>query len=87
MRAVRDEDAWVGTLWAARDRIASMPALVLWGLQDHVFTKHDLARWSSFLHHATVHTFAEVGHYPHEERPEEVTACIEAFLDDRSPCV
>jgi haloalkane dehalogenase len=80
VRAIRHADAWVGSLWAQRERLAGLPALVLWGLKDPAFTRRDLERWTALLRHAQVHTWPSLGHYPHEERPQEVCERIARFL-------
>ncbi len=80
VRAIRHADAWAGSLWAQRERLTDLPALVLWGLKDPAFTRRDLERWTALLREAQVHTWPGLGHYPHEERPQEVCERIARFL-------
>jgi haloalkane dehalogenase len=71
-------------LWEARDRLRQVPTLVLWGMRDRAFGPQQLARWRAALPHASVLELADAGHWPHEERPDEVAGAIERFLDART---
>lgn len=66
-------------LWARRARLRDIPALVLWGTRDSAFRPDMLRRWRDALPHASV-VELPVGHWPHEEAPEEVLAAVRSFL-------
>lgn len=70
-------------LWDARRRLASIPALVLWGLGDRALPPKVLARWRQALPQARVQELAGVGHWPHEEAPEQVARALDEFLPRR----
>lgn len=72
---------WYASLWEQRERIASLPALVLWGMKDPAFRPQELRRWQELLPSAIVHPFENAGHWPHEEEPKEVARFLEDFLN------
>lgn len=67
-------------LWDARTRLAGIPALLLWGLGDRALPPKVLARWRQAWPQARVQELAGVGHWPHEEAPEEVARQLDEFL-------
>ncbi len=85
VRAIHRAGPWLDGLWARRDRLAALPALVLWGLRDPAFTRADLERWQAALPRAAVHALDRAGHFPHEELHAEVVALLERFLADGNP--
>lgn len=86
VRAIRDADDWVGSLWEERARLRRIPALVLWGMKDPAFPPRYLRRWEEVLASARIRRLHQVGHYPHEEEPEEVCRSIASFVrDDTAP--
>ena len=68
------------SLWSARARLGSLPAIIVWGLKDRAFPPAYLERWREALPNARVKTLAEAGHWPHEEAPEAVIAAMREFL-------
>jgi haloalkane dehalogenase len=71
---------WYDGLWARRDRIRDLPALLLWGMRDVAFREKELARWEALFTCARVVRLEGAGHAPQEEAPERVVAEMEAFL-------
>lgn len=69
-------DEHYASLWARRDRIASLPATILWGMRDPAFGPSYLARWRELYPEARVVELAEAGHFPQEEAPD---ALLEAL--------
>jgi haloalkane dehalogenase len=67
-------------LWEKFPTIAHKPTLILWGDKDIAFRKAQLEFWKSILVDVEVHTFADAGHYPHEEKSEEVNGFLRKFL-------
>jgi haloalkane dehalogenase len=80
VRAIHRSDAWVGSLWEERRRIAHIPTLILWGMRDPAFPARYLERWTALFQSAEVHRLEAVGHYPHEEAAETVEQRVGRFL-------
>ncbi len=85
VRAIHGSDKWVGSLWKEREQIRDLPTLILWGMKDPAFPPRYLARWETLFTRARIERLVGVGHYPHEEAPEEVLRMIEAFLAGEEP--
>jgi haloalkane dehalogenase len=68
-------------LWAAADRLAAIPTLLVWGHKDPAFGPRHLARWQERLPGARVAALPDAGHWPHEEAPDRVARAIGQFLD------
>jgi pimeloyl-ACP methyl ester carboxylesterase len=71
---------WYASLWARRERLRDVPALIVWGMKDPAFPPRYLARWREALPHARVVELAAVGHFPAEEAPEALGGAIEEFI-------
>lgn len=71
---------WYGSLWARRDILRDIPALVLWGLKDPVFGAAYLEKWREALPHAQVETLPGSGHYVQEEAGEALVPFIRDFI-------
>jgi haloalkane dehalogenase len=78
-RAILESSRHYDALWRMRDRLASVPALVVWGMKDPAFPPEQLTRWTTVLPQATMLELP-VGHWPQEESPGEVVRGIRAFL-------
>jgi pimeloyl-ACP methyl ester carboxylesterase len=57
-----------------------IPVLVVWGDSDHVLPSHHLRAAIAALPNAKTHVFAETGHMPQIERPDQFAALVQAFL-------
>lgn len=62
-----------------------IPMLVVWGDSDRVLPAHHLRVAISSLPQAKSHVFAQTGHMPQIERPDEFAALVGAFLDTPDP--
>lgn len=82
-RSLLGSHAHYAALWANRERLAEIPALVLWGARDRAFTLEFLERWRLALPHATVGLLDDAGHWPHEEQPELVLQALQRFFTQR----
>jgi haloalkane dehalogenase len=71
---------WFDSLWQRRERIASIPTLLLWGMRDVAFREKELRRLEALFAQARTVRFPDAGHFPQEERPAEVAAEIRAHL-------
>jgi haloalkane dehalogenase len=76
---------WFDGLWARRDRIKDIPALLLWGMKDPAFTPQDLARWQALFTNAQTRTFPNVGHFVPDEAGSAAAQEIMTFLTNRAP--
>ncbi|NJR20297.1 MAG: alpha/beta hydrolase [Hyphomonadaceae bacterium] len=56
------------------------PTLVIWGDQDPWIPVSDASRFASDIQGAQKLIFPNTGHLPHEERPQESAAAVDAFL-------
>jgi len=59
------------------------PTYILWGTRDSVFPAGDGERLASILPNARLRLLEGVGHLPHEEQPDTVSAEIVAFINER----
>jgi len=82
-RALLASHAHYAALWTQRARLAAVPSLVLWGTRDRLFPAEYLERWRQALPQAEVETFADAGHWPHEECPGLVSRALQRFLGQR----
>jgi pimeloyl-ACP methyl ester carboxylesterase len=56
------------------------PTLLVWGKKDRLIPYSNAADYLSALPNARLVSFADLGHVPHEEAPEESLVPVEAFL-------
>lgn len=77
--ALLGSSAHYDALWRMRDRLRALPVLIVWGEKDSAFPPPMLARWREALPDARV-VALPVGHWPHEEAPDEVLAAVRDFL-------
>jgi len=82
-RALLASHAHYAALWANRERLAAIPALVLWGERDRAFSVEFRERWRRALPHAQIESVSDAGHWPHEERPELVLQALQRFFTQR----
>jgi haloalkane dehalogenase len=78
-RALIASDGHYESLWRRRERLRDLRSLIVWGTRDPAFPPHHLARWREVLPEADVLELP-VGHWPHEEAPDEVTRAVGRFL-------
>jgi epoxide hydrolase 4 len=60
-----------------------IPSLVIWGLQDHALVAQNLDGLSEFVNDLTVVRMADAGHFVHEDKPEQVTHELLAWLHEK----
>jgi haloalkane dehalogenase len=61
-------------------RFRQTPAMICWGERDVVFAPRVLRTWRDHWPHAVVHCFSDCGHWLLEDAPDEIAACVRAFL-------
>jgi pimeloyl-ACP methyl ester carboxylesterase len=59
---------------------AELPTLVVWGDRDRILPPAGLDAARRAFPHAQSHVFADTGHMPQIERPDEFAALVNAFL-------
>ena len=78
-RELLGSSAWYDTLWARRERLARIPALLVWGTRDPAFGRL-LPRWRSLFYRAEALDVPDGGHAPQETRGPEVVGAVARFL-------
>lgn len=79
-RELLGSSAWYDTLWARRDQIARIPAILIWGMKDPAFARY-LPRWRQVFEQVEVVQLADCGHAPPEERAPESLLFLNRFLE------
>lgn len=79
-QALLGSSHWYQQQWEQREAIAHKPFLVLWGTKDTFITPQYLHTWKNALHNARFVEY-ECGHFVQEEKAEEVTREIAAFMN------
>ena len=80
-RAILGSSGYYDSLWRTRERLLSVPALVIWGMKDPAFQPSQLERWKVVLPQAAVVELA-AGHWPQEESPAQVVSAIQDFATE-----
>lgn len=80
-RELMQSSAWFDSLWAKREVLQDVPALLMWGMQDQAFGPAQLTRWQTVLPQAVVHTLPDTGHFVQEEQGANLLPVIRAFLE------
>ena len=57
-----------------------LPTMIMWGKEDRILDVSAADAFKKLIPHATVHIFAEVGHLPMVEIPEESAEVYQQFL-------
>lgn len=71
---------WLDRQWDGIGRLAQVPVSIVWGARDPIFIRHEYRRWAAALPNSTLTLLDDVGHYPHEDRPDAVIAAIRTHL-------
>jgi haloalkane dehalogenase len=79
-RGLLDARAHYAKLWDGRAQLAAIPSLIVWGLADSALPPRYLEQLRAALPHARVLALPAVGHWPHEEAPDQVLDAICAFV-------
>ena len=79
-RAILGSSEYYDSLWRRRERLASLPALIIWGMKDPAFKPYMLERWKTIAPSARV-VELPVGHWPQEESPSDVTQALREFVE------
>lgn len=79
-RSLAEPSPSLDRLWQERARLSGIPALIVWGLGDRALPPSVLLRLRTALPQARVEELCDVGHWPQEEAPLEVTRLLDGFL-------
>jgi non-heme chloroperoxidase len=58
------------------------PTLILWGERDALFPREDQHRLAALIPRARLKIYADTGHCPNWERPEQVVADLDVFMQE-----
>jgi cis-3-alkyl-4-acyloxetan-2-one decarboxylase len=75
----------VSAIEAGLAQFRQTPTMIYWGERDVVFPPRVLDIWREHWPHAEVHRFPDCGHWILEDAPDEIAACVRAFLGARLP--
>ena len=66
------------------DRLGGIaaPTLILWGERDALFPREDQHRLAAVIPRARLKIYADTGHCPNWERPEQVVADLDVFMQE-----
>jgi len=78
-RALIGSSAYYDSLWMQREKLRSIPALIIWGTKDPALSPSSLPRWGTILPEAGLVPL-ETGHWPHEEAPNDFTDALKNFV-------
>ena len=79
-RELMARSAWFDSLWAKRDAIQEIPALLVWGMRDSIFGENLLARWRTVFNQVRVHELADTGHFVQDEQGTALVPILQDFL-------
>lgn len=82
LRAVVDRRGQAVCALTRMSTKTSLPILVIWGEQDAIIPVEHAYAIQRVRPDARLEVLADVGHYPQVERPTEVAALIEEFVDE-----
>jgi haloalkane dehalogenase len=86
-QALNGAGPFYDTLWQRRERLQTIPALIIWGMADRAFEPRLLQRWRVALPSASIVELPGVGHWPHEEAPEQFIDAMRTFLQQQSAII
>jgi len=75
----------VTSIEAGLAQFRQTPTMICWGERDVVFSPRVLDSWRDHFPQAEVHRFPDCGHWVLEDAPDEIVACVRAFLAARLP--
>jgi non-heme chloroperoxidase len=75
-------DGLIATDNAARLAEITAPTLIIWGDRDGIFPQAEQDALAAAIPNATLSIYAETGHAPHWERPQDFAKELEKFVKD-----
>lgn len=86
-RSILNDQAWFGSLWEKIHRLEEKPILFIWGMQDPFVLPKYLDKYASAFSNAQIHRLEDCGHFPQEEKKEEVLESVGKFLDQQTSAI
>jgi pimeloyl-ACP methyl ester carboxylesterase len=83
-KSLLNDQHWFEELWLKREAIAAKPVQLIWGMKDKFVNADYMAKFKRGFESTSVKAFADCGHFPQEERPDDVAACIDDFIRNAS---
>lgn len=80
MRELLGSSDWYNSLWARREAIRHMPALLLWGMKDFAFQEKELTRLASIFDRPKIIRCPSTGHFVPDEAGQSLLPEIQVFL-------
>jgi haloalkane dehalogenase len=71
---------WWQNLWERIQTVDQEKFLFFWGMKDKFIPPYELENWKSKLPRSKYITFEDAGHFVQEEKPDEMSKAIEAFI-------
>lgn len=79
-RSLLHDQQWFGSLWQKVHRLSDKPIHFIWGMQDPFVSPKYLDKYASAFSKAQVLELKDCGHFPQEEKKEEVVKAVSSFL-------
>lgn len=76
---LNDQD-YFESLWQKISRLSEREILFIWGMNDVVVTPRHLEKFATAFANKKIVKLTECGHFPQEEKQQEVLEAIKAFL-------
>ncbi|MBX0334739.1 alpha/beta fold hydrolase [Pontibacter sp. HSC-14F20] len=77
--ALKESGLWFASLWEQREKLRTIPKMILWGEKDKLLPLHLLEQWQQAFPEAVVKRF-EAGHFVQEEKGGEIADSIKDFI-------
>ena len=82
-RSLLNDQQWFGSLWQRIHRLYDKSILFVWGMEDPFVQPKYLDKYASVFPQAQVHKLEDCGHFPQEEKKEEVVEIVDKFLQQQ----
>ncbi len=79
-RSLLFDQNWFESLWERRFILSNKPILFVWGMKDPIITPNYLAKFAEGFANSKIVKLTNCGHFPQEEKAEEVSRAIQEFL-------
>lgn len=83
-RSILNDQQWFGHLWQKIHRLQDKPVQFIWGMQDPFVLPKYLDKYASAFSKAQILKLENCGHFPQEEKKEEVVQAVSSFLSARA---
>lgn len=80
-RSLLDDQKLFEAQWQKRSALSDKKAALIWGMADKWIGKRYLTRFQSVFPLSKTLELPDAGHFPQEERPDEVSEALAALID------